>query len=161
MGEAETAAVEAALDRAILVAQQFERDELSVEEAPDGSPMYRVPAWGAFGDSLVRDLRAELGGILGAERGAYYLDGYVIKEVLREQDQELRIMARPAGGDRPYPSLQVRTVGPETGASGNGDYMVWLTGKNPQTGKFIERYGHLLNVASAEELSAKLSALLN
>jgi len=161
MDEAEITAVRGAVDGATKIAQEFESAELSIETAADGFPVYRVPAWGDFGDKLLSDLRGQLGGILGAERSGYYIDGYVIKEVLRESDKELIISAKPAGGNRPYPSLQVRTVGPETGASGNGDYMVWLTGKNPVTGPFIDRYGRLLGIDSAEELMAKVSALPN
>ncbi|MGI9240841.1 MAG: hypothetical protein ACR2RV_08570 [Verrucomicrobiales bacterium] len=161
MDEAEITAVRGAVDEATKIAQQYESAKLSVETAADGFPVYRVPAWGDFGDKLLSDLRGQLDGILGAERSGYYIDGYVTKEVLRKSDMELVISARPAGGDRPYPSLQVRTVGPETGASGDGDYMVWLTGKNSMTGPFIDRYGHLLGTDSAEELTAKVGALPN
>lgn len=159
MDEAEITAVRGAVDGATRIAQEYESAELSIETAADGFPIYRVPAWGDFGDKLLSDLRGQLDGILGAERSGYYLDGYVTKEVLRKSDVELKISAKPAGEGRPYPSLQVRTIGPETGASGNGDYMVWLTGKNPVTEPFIDRYGHLLGTGSAEELAAKVSAL--
>ena len=60
---------------------------------------------------------------------------------------------------RAYPSVQVRVVSPPTGASDAPNYMVWLTGENPETGKFVARYGDLLGVGSVEELAAQVGSL--
>jgi hypothetical protein len=124
MDEAEIEVADAATAAATALAQEYERANLVNDATPDGFPIYRIPAWGALGEEIVRNMRRELTNALGAERSAYFVDGYVVKEVLRKADQSLEIIAKPGGDGRPYPSLQVQLKRPETGSVEGGDYMV-------------------------------------